>query len=154
MKQLTDRLEQEAEKQKQTENQNATGTVLSLTKDGLKTIIEIEGDDPYKVIERLKKETPNKITPFAIMVSCSGWASPIDSTNQNTPPSQHPERVRVHIATAKTMTATASAITFADNRDNQTTDEGKGELVDALDRALQHLNRKHKTHIQRTAPKA
>lgn len=154
MKQLTDRLEQEAEKQKQTEKQTATGTVLSLNKDGLATIIEIEGDDAYQVIEKLKKMTPNKITPFAIMVTCSGWASPFDSTNETTPPSKHPERVRVHIATAKTITATASAITFADNRENQTTDEGKGELVDALDRALQHLNRKHKTHIQRTAPKA
>ena len=154
MKQLTDRLEQEAEKQKQTENQNATGTVLSLTKNGLETIIEIEGDDPYTIIKQLERKTPNKITPFAIMVTCSGWASPLDSTDQNTPPSKHPERVRVHIATAKTITATASAITFADNRDNQITDEGAGELINALDRALQHLNRKHKTHIQRTAPKA
>lgn len=154
MKQLTDRLEQEAQKQKQKENQNAKGTVLWLNKDGLQTIIEIEGADAYEVIERLKKETPNKITPFAIMVTCSGWASPLNGINENTPPSKHPERVRVHIATAKTITATASAITFADNRDNQTTDEGAGELVNALDRALKHLNRKHKTHIQRTTPKA
>lgn len=154
MKQLTDRLEKEAQQQKETEAQTTHGTVLCLNKDGLQTIIELEGDDAYTVIERLKKETPNKITPFAIMVTCSGWAAPLDSTNQNTPPSQHPERVRVHIATAKTNSATASAITFADNRDNQTTDEGAGELVNALDRALKHLNRKHKTHIQRTTPKA
>jgi len=154
MKQLTDRLEHEAQQQKGTEKPNATGTVLCLTKDGLATIIEIEGDDPYKVIEQLQRKTPNKITPFAIMITCSGWASPLDSTNQNTPPSQHPERVRVHIATAKTITATASAITFSDNRDNITTQDGKGELVDALDRALKHLTRKHKTHIERTAPKA
>ena len=154
MKQLTDRLEKEAQQQKETEAQTTRGTVLCLNKNGLQTIIELEGDDAYTVIERLKKETPNKITPFAIMITCSGWASPLDGTNENTPPSKHPERVRVHIATAKTITATASAITFADNRDDITTQDGKGELVNALDRALKHLNRKHKTHIERTTPKA
>lgn len=154
MKQLTDKLEHKAQQQKQTEKQTATGTVLCLNKDGLETIIEIEGDDPYTILNRLKKETPNQETPFAIIITCSGWASPLDSTDQNTRPSQHPERVRVHIATAKTITDSASAITFSDNRENITTQDGKGELVNALDRALKHLHRKHKTHLQRTEPKA
>lgn len=154
MKQLTDRLEKEAQQQKETEAPTTRGTVLCLNKDGLHTIIELEGDDPYTIIEQLKKETPNEITPFAVMITCSGWAAPLNGLPNNTPPSKHPEKVRVHIATAKTITGTESAITFNDNRENITTTEGKGELVNALDRALKHLNRKHKTHIERTTPKA
>ena len=153
MKQLTKRLQLEAEKQKDTNGEQTKGVVLSLTREGLETLIEINGHDPYAIIERLKKETPNEETPFAIIVSCSGWASPLD-THQNKAPSQHPERVRVHLATAKTPTGTMSTITFADNRDNIDTTDGKGELVEALDRALKHLTRKHKTQITRSQPKA
>lgn len=153
MKELLETLKREATRQLEADRK-AKCLVLQLTETGLKTIIELEGLDAYELIKTIKRDTPTDKTPFAIVLSCSGWAVNIEDNPGDTPPSEHPKRLRVSVATSQSTLGRLSHVKFSNNKDSQTTDEAQGELTRALDQALKHLTRKHKTHIARTRPEA
>lgn len=63
-----------------------------------------------------------------------GWAAPLESTDENTPPSQHPEKRRVRLLVHATEFGVASVLRFKDDDDEIVTDEGsaRGSLADAV----------------------
>lgn len=154
MKQLTDKLEKLATDQLMTDNL-AKCQVLELTRDGLEAIIELEGQDTYELIQKIKRETPNKKPPFAIVLTCSGWAVDIKETKDtDTPPSKHPNRIRVAVATSHSTIGQFSHVAFENGKHTTHGSETSGPLDEALNNALKHLTKKHKTEIKRTRPEA
>jgi hypothetical protein len=63
----------------------------------------------------------------------TGWASP--TTDNDTPPSQHPERIRIRLVTAVGYDGFATVMRRADQPDEveDMGDEGEGALRDALE---------------------
>jgi hypothetical protein len=87
------------------------------------------GRDPYEVLCNTPK--PSRITAMAFVVT--GWASP--TTDNDTPPSQHPERIRIRLVTAVGYDGFATVMRRADQPDEveDMGDEGEGALRDALE---------------------
>lgn len=86
------------------------------------------GGDPYEVLSETPK--PSKITAMAFVVT--GWASP---TTDDTPPSQHPDRIRIRLVTAVGYDGFRTIMRRADQPDEvqDLGDEGEGGLRDALE---------------------
>ena len=92
--------------------------------------MSVFGDDVYDLLADVSiDETYNY---YALMTS--GWASPINGTDSETPPSQHPERRRVNLlCLASRNGKQASAMRMSGNPEI-VTDNGnaKGSLASAL----------------------
>lgn len=99
-------------------------------------IIDNAGD-PYQALHTAGQQCPSDAD--AIVLTCTGWAAPNTNENDNTPPSQHPERKRVALVIARTITrkqpATISAVAFSGKQKIETTDDTKGQrgpIADAI----------------------
>lgn len=90
------------------------------------------GDDVYDLIDAVSVSIDGTYNYYALMTS--GWASPLSGTDDETPPSQHPERRRVNLlCLASRNGKQASAMRMSGNPE-LVTDNGnaKGSLASAL----------------------
>lgn len=102
---------------------NADGEIDCVAKSG----------DVYDLLD--DKKTFKAIQDYdTFSILTCGWAAPLESTDENTPPSQHPERRRVRLLVHATEFGVVSVMRFQDNDDEIVTDEGKatGSLADAV----------------------
>lgn len=92
--------------------------------DGTYRLVHSDGD-VYEGFENLPSIVRLSADDEGIAVETCGWAAPIkENDDDDTAPSQHPERRRVKLLSVITRTfETASAISFADD-DNIITDGG------------------------------
>lgn len=89
--------------------------------------------DIYVLLESVK---PAILAEFSAigLVTC-GWAAPIaQQDDEETAPSQHPERRRVRLFVCADRNEMASVLRFKDDAENPITDEGQatGPLAEAL----------------------
>lgn len=89
--------------------------------------------DIYTLLEIVN---PSMLAEFSAigLVTC-GWAAPIaGSTDEETAPSQHPQRRRVRLFVCADRSEMASVLRFRDDAENPITDEGQatGPLAEAL----------------------
>lgn len=153
MKQLENKIKEQTAQQQKENNGNSRIEVIALNRDGFETIYQQNGGDPYELIKEARTKTPNQQTPFAIMLTCSGWAVAIEGDQMpTTQPSKHPKRKRVHLTVGIMTTGNISAIAFDQDPMQTISTEGQGELEQKLDNALRYLQKKNKTHINRTEP--
>jgi hypothetical protein len=91
-------------------------------------------------------ETVKDCASFTILTA--GWAAPLESTDENTPPSQHPQKRRVRLLVHATEFGVATVLRFQDDDDEIVTDEGqaRGSLADAV---MELMDRKMKNMIKR-----
>ena len=92
-----------------------------------------ENGDVYDLLDDFDTlETVKDCASFTILTA--GWAAPINETDENTPPSQHPERRRVRLVVHVTEFGVASVMRFKDDADEIVTDDGKarGSLAEAV----------------------
>lgn len=109
-----------------------------------------KGGDVYELIDRLKNDESSLIWD-AIAVTTTGWAAPIDPANQNkdedVPPSQHPDRVRVYLMSIVTPDQKIASILKLDNEEEPSYDtSGTGNLADSL----KSIYKKGKTFNERS----
>jgi len=83
--------------------------------------------DDFDTLESIKD-----CASFTILTA--GWAAPINETDEDTPPSQHPEKRRVRLIVHATEFGVASVMRFKDKADEIVTDDGKarGSLAEAV----------------------
>ena len=89
--------------------------------------------DVYALLE--DEETFNAIDGYdTFSILTCGWAAPVETTDEDTPPSQHPEKRRVRLLVHATEFGVASVLRFKDKNDEIVTDEGqaRGSLADAV----------------------
>lgn len=102
---------------------NADGEIDCVAKSG----------DIYDLLD--DKKTFKAIQDYdTFSILTCGWAAPLESTDENTPPSQHPEKRRVRLLVHATEFGVVSVMRFQDDDDEIVTDEGKatGSLADAV----------------------
>lgn len=102
---------------------NADGEIDCVAKSG----------DVYDLLDDKKTFKAIKDYDTFSILTC-GWAAPLESTDENTPPSQHPERRRVRLLVHATEFGVATVLRFQDDDDEIITDEGqaRGSLADAV----------------------
>lgn len=88
--------------------------------------------DPYAALHTAGQQCPSDAD--AILLTCTGWAAPND--DNNTPPSQHPQRQRIALVVAQTLTrkkpARLSVVAFPGKQETETTGDGHGPLAEAI----------------------
>jgi len=92
-----------------------------------------ENNDVYDMLDDFDTlESIKDCASFTILTA--GWAAPINETDENTPPSQHPEKRRVRLVVHATEFGVASVMRFKDKADEIVTDDGKarGSLAEAV----------------------
>ncbi len=92
-----------------------------------------ENNDVYDMLDDFDTlESIKDCASFTILTA--GWAAPINETDENTPPSQHPEKRRVRLIVHATEFGVASVMRFKDKADEIVTDDGKarGSLAEAV----------------------
>jgi hypothetical protein len=92
-----------------------------------------ENGDIYDLLDDFDTlEIVKDCASFTILTA--GWAAPLGKTDENTPPSQHPEKRRVRLVVHATEFGVASVLRFKDDASEIITDEGKakGSLADAV----------------------
>lgn len=89
-----------------------------------------KGQDVYELIEN----NTGTIRTHPLALTTLGWAAPINETNNETPPSQHPNRRRVSLFIAVNKTGKmASVLRFSDTNETTPDDgEARGQLAEAL----------------------
>lgn len=91
-----------------------------------------QSQDAYELI----KNNTGTIRKHPLAITTLGWAAPLSDNNENneTPPSQHPERRRVSLFIAVNKTGQmASVLRFQDNNETALDDgEARGALAEAL----------------------
>lgn len=103
--------------------------------------------DVYELLE--DEETFNAIEGYdTFSILTCGWAAPIETTDENTPPSQHPERRRVRLLVHATEFGVASVLRFKDTDDEIVTDDGaaRGSLAESV---MELMDRKMTNMIKR-----
>lgn len=93
---------------------------------------ETSHPDVYKMLRSRVATEVVRIHGNALITTC-GWAAPLSSANENTAPSQCPDRRRVRLAILLDAQGIASIVRFEDDEE-VITDEGSatGNLGDAL----------------------
>ena len=91
-------------------------------------LIDHAGD----VYELLERNTATGSNPMAL--TTLGWAAPLPETNDETPPSQHPQRRRVSLFIMVNQAGqVASVLRFQDTNETTPDDgEARGALAEAL----------------------
>jgi len=92
-----------------------------------------ENNDVYDMLDDFDTlESIKDCASFTILTA--GWAAPINETDENTPPSQHPEKRRVRLIVHATEFGVASVMRFKDNANEIVTDDGnaRGSLAEAV----------------------
>jgi hypothetical protein len=92
-----------------------------------------ENNDVYDMLDDFDTlESIKDCASFTILTA--GWAAPINETNEDTPPSQHPKKRRVRLIVHATEFGVASVMRFKDKADEIVTDDGKakGSLAEAV----------------------
>ena len=92
-----------------------------------------ENNDVYDMLDDFDTlESIKDCASFTILTA--GWAAPINETDENTPPSQHPEKRRVRLVVHATEFGVASVMRFKDKANEIVTDDGKarGSLAEAV----------------------
>jgi len=92
-----------------------------------------ENNDVYDMLDDFDTlESIKDCASFTILTA--GWAAPINETDEDTPPSQHPEKRRVRLIVHATEFGVASVLRFKDNAGEIVTDDGKarGSLAEAV----------------------
>jgi hypothetical protein len=92
-----------------------------------------ESGDVYDLLDDFNTlETVKDCASFTILTT--GWAAPLGETDENTPPSQHPEKRRVRLIVHVTEFGVASVLRFKDDANEIVTDDGaaRGSLAEAV----------------------
>lgn len=92
-----------------------------------------ENRDVYDLLDDFDTlESIKDCASFTILTA--GWAAPINETNDDMPPSQHPEKRRVRLIVHATEFGVASVMRFKDKANEIVTDDGKarGSLAEAV----------------------
>lgn len=92
-----------------------------------------ENNDVYDLLDDFDTlETVKDCASFTILTS--GWAAPINETDENNPPSEHPEKRRVRLIVHATEFGVASVMRFKDDANEIVTDDGnaRGSLAEAV----------------------
>jgi hypothetical protein len=112
----------------------AKANFYSIKTDGTFRLIHSHGD-VYEGFEQIPSIVRWSKEDEAIAVESCGWAAPItENEDDDTAPSQHPNRRRVRLVSVITNTfETASAIGFADNGEVLTdAGEARGSMAEAM----------------------
>ena len=92
-----------------------------------------ENSDVYDLLNDFDTlESIKHCASFTILTA--GWAAPLSQTDDDTPPSQHPEKRRVRLIVHATEFGVASVMRFKDDASEIVTDDGKarGSLAEAV----------------------
>ena len=92
-----------------------------------------ENNDVYDMLDDFDTlESIKDCASFTILTA--GWAAPINETDEDTPPSQHPKKRRVRLIVHATEFGVASVMRFKDKANEIVTDDGKarGSLAEAV----------------------
>ena len=92
-----------------------------------------QSSDVYDLLDDKKTFKAIKDYDTFSILTC-GWASPLESTDENTPPSQHPQKRRVRLLVHATEFGVASVLRFKDDGDEIVTDDGAatGSLAETV----------------------
>lgn len=95
----------------------------------------IANGDVYELLESDETLRLAERSQTVAIVTC-GWAAPVndDDSDDETPPSLHPQKRRVRLVVCASRGEAASVLRFGDKPDETITDEGnaKGSLADAI----------------------
>jgi len=95
-----------------------------------------ENSDVYDMLDDF--DTLESIKDYAsFTILTAGWAAPINETDEDTPPSQHPKKRRVRLIVHATEFGVASVMRFKDKANEIVTDDGKAR--DSLAEAVMDL---------------
>lgn len=95
----------------------------------------IDNSDVYELLENI--HTVNALINHKqdgfVVLTC-GWAAAIDDCDDDTPPSQAPNKRRVRLVTGANSNGVATVIRFKDDTMHKITDEGsaRGSLADSV----------------------
>jgi len=92
-----------------------------------------ENNDVYDMLNDFDTlESIKDCASFTILTA--GWAAPLSKTDDDTPPSQHPQKRRVRLIVHATEFGVASVMRFKDKADEIVTDDGeaRGSLAEAV----------------------
>lgn len=92
----------------------------------------LDGPDVYDILSRAVDESIGNLWDHLVLYT-EGWAAPY--SNQDIPPSQHPEKVRVHLVCfvhKDEKKLIESLISFEGENKLEYNSEGKGNLAKAL----------------------
>lgn len=106
-----------------------------------------ENNDVYDLLDDFDTlETVKDCASFTILTS--GWAAPINETDENNPPSEHPEKRRVRLIVHATEFGVASVMRFKDDANEIVTDDGnaRGSLAEAV---MDLMDKKTNYYIKR-----
>lgn len=106
-----------------------------------------ENNDVYDLLDDFDTlETVKDCASFTILTS--GWAAPINETDENNPPSEHPEKRRVRLIVHATEFGVASVMRFKDDASEIVTDDGnaRGSLAEAV---MDLMDKKTNYYIKR-----
>ena len=106
-----------------------------------------ENGDVYDLLDDFDTlETVKDCTSFTILTA--GWAAPLEETDDDTPPSQHPQKRRVRLIVHATEFGVASVMRFKDDADEIVTDDGnaRGSLAEAV---MDLMDKKTNYYIKR-----
>lgn len=101
--------------------------------EGVAITLASENGDVYDLLASDDTAQVAKASDYIAIVT-SGWASPIDGSEGEVAPSQHPQRRRVRLLVMASREDMASVMRFEDDPENPILDDGKatGSLADAL----------------------
>ena len=103
--------------------------------------------DIYDMLEdKSTIEIAKNSTNFAVVTT--GWAAQAEDIDDNTPPSQAPNRKRVRLVVQVSKAGVVSILRFQDRPNEIVTDEGTatGSLADAVNQLWKKANKKKKNY--------
>lgn len=91
-----------------------------------------KGNDIYQVLEKLSNDASGLIWDY-IAVTTQGWAAPLgNDENDDTRPSEHPERTRVFLVSIVNSSREIISILKLEDQEPEVDSTGTGDLANAL----------------------
>ena len=116
----------------QTKDAHAFGLNIDENENIINHLEISRGGDIYQVLEKLSDDASGLIWDY-IAVTTQGWAAPLrNDKNDDTRPSEHPERTRVFLVSIVNSSREIISILKLEDQEPEVDSTGTGDLANAL----------------------